>query len=251
MQLFDYSELMRVIDNVEIREQQEKDMALTNLKERYKELEKTLINSGIFDDWNRLKELCSKANIRLCVSHQGSCSIGRVINHEEDFKYCQEYRDEGIFSKCMDSGSHWSDYYGFIYTAEKELVWKITHTTNTHWFEGFAVEKIEEKYQTRISLLETFLNTYEDYRNFQLKRIHENLETRIKPEDLMFNEENILMKYYDTHLKNYCIPVNEYTGKIITEAINFLKQNKDYFLLYLSIDDGYEENMWCITNFLE
>ena len=184
MKLFDYSELIKVIENVKFREQKEKDMALTNLKERYKELEKTLINSGIFDDWNRLKELCSKANIRLCVSHQGSRSIGRVINHKEDFKYCQEYRDEGIFSKCMDSGSHWSDYYGFIYTAEKELVWKITHTTNTHGFDGFAVEKIEEKYQTRISLLETFKNTYEDYRDFQLKKIEEKFKSRIKPEDI-------------------------------------------------------------------
>ena len=184
MKLFDYSELIKVIENVELREQKEKDMALTNLKERYKELEKTLINSGIFDDWNRLKELCSKANIRLCVSHQGSCSIGCVINHKEDFKYCQEYRDEGIFSKCMDSGSHWSDYYGFVYTTEKELVWKITHTTNTHCFEGFAVEKIEEKYQTRIQLLETFKNTYEDYRKFQLKKIEEKFKSRIKPEDI-------------------------------------------------------------------
>lgn len=185
MKLFDYSELIRVIDNVELREKKEEAMALTNLKEKYKELEKTLIKSGILDDWNRLKQLCSKADVRLCVSHQGNQSIGRIIGHEEDFKYCQEYRDEGIFSTCMSSGSHWSDYYGFIYTAEKELVWKITHTTKTHWFEGFAVEKIEEKYQTRIYLLETFKNTYEDYRNFQLKKIEEKFNSRIKLEDII------------------------------------------------------------------
>lgn len=185
MKLYDYSELIRVIDNIEIREEREKTMDLINLKERYKELERTIIKSGILDDWNRLKQLCSKADVRLCVSHQGSQSIGRIIGHKEDFKYCQEYRDEGIFSTCMSSGSHWSDYYGFIYTAEKELVWKITHTTKTHWFEGFAVEKIEEKYQTRIYLLETFKNTYEDYRNFQLKKIEEKFNSRIKLEDII------------------------------------------------------------------
>lgn len=58
-------------------------------------------------------------------------------------------------------------------------------------------------------------------------------------------------KYYDAMYGNYCIPVAEYTEKIDREVKEFLKEHTDYFLMYLSVDYGYEENMWCITNWLE
>jgi hypothetical protein len=193
MKLFDYSELIKVIENVELREQKEKDMALTNLKERYKELKKTLINSGIFDDWNRLKQLCAKADIRLCVSHQGNKSMGRIINHPDDFKYCKEYRDNGLFCECMSSGSSWSDYFGFNYETDKSFNWHITHNTSYHGFEWFKTE--DEEYKTKISLLETFKNTYEDYRDFQLKKIEEKFKSRIKPEDIKGGDKMILSTF--------------------------------------------------------
>ena len=58
-------------------------------------------------------------------------------------------------------------------------------------------------------------------------------------------------KYYDKHCGNFCIPVTEYTAEIQHEAEVFLMEHTDYFLMYLSTEDGYEENMWCITNWLE
>jgi hypothetical protein len=59
-----------------------------------------------------------------------------------------------------------------------------------------------------------------------------------------------MKKYYDAMLGNYCIPVIEYTAKIEQEVKEFLKANRDYFLMYLSADDGYWEDMWFVTNFL-
>ena len=112
MKMFDYSELVRVIGNVEIREERERCEGVLKLKERYEELERSLIESGIFDDWNRLKQLCAKAKVRLCVSHQSEHSIGCVFG-VGDFKYCLEYDDKGRIQKLMSGGSHWSDYYGF------------------------------------------------------------------------------------------------------------------------------------------
>lgn len=58
-------------------------------------------------------------------------------------------------------------------------------------------------------------------------------------------------KYYNYHCGNYCIPITEYTKEMEQEVKDFLKTHRDYFLMYLSIDDGYEENMWCVTNWLE
>ena len=184
MKMFDYSELIRVIDNVEIREEKERMNGIFALKERYKELEHSLIESGILDDWNRLKQLCLKANVRLCVSHIGKGSIGYVLG-VGDFRYCNVYADNGIIKKCMSSGSYWSDYYGFVYEPDKGIVWKKYHTTNTHFFEGFKEGQDEEKYETKIYLLETFRDTYEHYREFQLMKIQEKFGERIKTEDII------------------------------------------------------------------
>lgn len=183
MKLFNYDELVRVIGNVEDREERERNQEIVNIKEQYINLKRDIINSGILDDWYRLKQLCSKADIRLCVSHQGSESMGRIIGHPEDFKYCQEYKDNGSFRKCMSSGSSWSDYFGFVYTTETGFNWNILHTSSYHGFEWFKTE--EEEYKTKILLLETFKNTYEDYRDFQLKKIEKKFENRIKTEDII------------------------------------------------------------------
>jgi hypothetical protein len=67
----------------------------------------------------------------------------------------------------------------------------------------------------------------------------------------VYNTMKHSMKYYDTMCGNYCIPTKEYTEEIEQEVKEFLKANRDYFLMYLSADDGYEEDMWCITNWLE
>ena len=184
MKMFDYSELIRVIDNVEIREEKEKVMGVFNLKERYNELERFMVESGMLDDWNRLKWLCAKAKVRLCVSHLGNNSIGYMLG-VGDFRYCNEYDDNGMIRKCMSSGSHWGDDYGFTYEADKGIVWKISHMTNTHWFNGFSEAQEKEKYETRIHLLETFRDTYENYRTFQLKKIEEKFANRINIEDII------------------------------------------------------------------
>ena len=189
MKLFDYSELIRVIDNVEIREEKERDMEIVCLKERYKRLENSIVESGILDDWHRLKKLCVKAGVRLCVSHQCENSIGCVLGHTEDFKYCKEYNDNGTFKTTMSSGSGWEDTYGFCYDEFNGIVWKIWHTSDFQLFKGFEDGEEKKKYETRIKLLETFRDTYEDYRSFQLNKIENKFETRIKMEDIIRAED--------------------------------------------------------------
>ena len=184
MKMFDYSGLIRVIDNVEIREEKERVMDLLKKKEKCNKLERFLVESGILDDWNRLKYLCAKAKVRLCVSNMGDNSIGYVLGiNDYGYGYCKEYDDNGMIKKLMSSGSHWSDYYGFTYEADKGIIWKAYHTTNTHHFNRFRNE--DEEYETKINLLETFKNTYEIYREFQLKKIEDKFATRIKVEDIL------------------------------------------------------------------
>ena len=184
MKMFDYSELIRVIDNVEMREEREKMMALLSLKEKCEKLEQSLIESGIFDDWNRLKQLCAKANVRLCVSNQGSNSMGIRLGLD-DYGYGHEYQDQGFFGTIMSSGSHWCDRYGLTYESDKGLIWTIHHTTSSYMFVGFKEGQEEKKWSTRMRLLETFRDTYEDYRNLQLQNIEDKFATRIKAIDIV------------------------------------------------------------------
>ena len=185
MKLFDYSELVRVIDNVKVREEEERTMEILSLKEKCEALECSLIENGILDDWDRLKQLCSKAGVRLCVSHIGMDSIGYVLG-VGDYTYCNVYSDKGSIRKVMSSGSSWSDYYGFTYSAERGIVWETVNTSSRFYlFKGFGEGKEADKYATRIYLLETFRDTYEDYRDFQLKKVEEKWQSRIKTADII------------------------------------------------------------------
>lgn len=184
MQMFDYSELIRVINNVEIREENERIRGILKLKEKYEALERSIIESGMLDDWSRLKELCASAKVRLCVSCIGQYSIGYVLG-VGDHSYCYEYEDNGLIKKCMSSGSSWGDYYGFDYEPDKGVVWKVYHHTSYHGFDGFREGEDKKKYETKIYLLETFRDTYENYRKFQLKKIEEKFANRIKTEDII------------------------------------------------------------------
>lgn len=184
MKMFDYSELIRVIGNVEMREEKEKMMEILSLKEKYEKLEQSLIMSGILDDWNRLKQLCAKAGVRLCVSHLAEYSIGYVLG-VGDFRYCNVYDDQGRIKKLMSSGSTWGDYYGFVYDSGIGIVWKSFHTTTPFGFKGFKESQEKEKYETRIYLLETFRDTYEHYRMFQLQKIENKFGARVKVEDIL------------------------------------------------------------------
>ena len=60
-----------------------------------------------------------------------------------------------------------------------------------------------------------------------------------------------MKKYYNMHCGNFCIPITEYTAEIEQEVKEFLKTHREYFLMYLSTDDGYDIDMWCVTDWLE
>ena len=167
-----------------MREEKEKVLEVLNLKEKSEKLECSLIESGILDDWNRLKQLCTKAGVRLCVSHLAEHSIGCVLG-VGDYTYCNIYDDQGRIKKLMSSGSTWGDYYGFVYNPNQGILWTSFHTTRPFGFKGFGENQEKAKYETRIYLLETFRDTYEHYRDFQLNKIAEKFESRVKVEDIL------------------------------------------------------------------
>ena len=104
---------------------------------------------------------------------------GALMN---DFDY---FRDNGTFAKLMSSGSHWGDYFGFSY-KDREFKWKIWHSTNTTLFNSFDSEDAE--INVKINLIETFMKTYEEYRNIQLQRLYAKMGTTIEEIEKIKND---------------------------------------------------------------
>lgn len=58
-----------------------------------------------------------------------------------------------------------------------------------------------------------------------------------------------MKRFYNPSCGNYLIPVSAYSLNMDLKVKEFLKEHREYSLIYLSVKDGYEENMWCVTNF--
>lgn len=175
MEILNYTNLLKVIDNIEIREEKEDIERTLDMEKEYELLELKLKKSGLLDDWYGLKQVCRKVNVRLLP--YGSNLTSSMF----------KFADIGSYECCMSSGSHWSDYYGFTYTPENGITWKVWHTTNTHLWGGFGESREEQrsKYRYRIAAIEKFMDSYEKYREFQLPKIEEALKDRVKPEDII------------------------------------------------------------------
>lgn len=57
-------------------------------------------------------------------------------------------------------------------------------------------------------------------------------------------------KYYDFMVGNFAIPTAEFTIGVLNDTLEFIKRNREYFILFCSHEDGYEEDFYCVTNFL-
>ena len=172
MRLYNYDNLLKTIREIKTSKIIAENERTINKKNKLLRMENELKSSGILDDWYDLKKICREFDIRI-MPYGGWNEIkqGALMN---DFEY---FRDNGTFAKLMSSGSHWGDYFGFSY-KDREFKWKIWHSTNTTLFNGFDSEDTE--INVKINLIETFMKTYEEYRNIQLQRLYAKMGTTIE-----------------------------------------------------------------------
>ena len=164
MKIYDYSNLLQAVRETNTNKIIAENNRIADKKNTLSKLEMELKESGLLDDWYDLKRLCREANVRI-MPYGGwdESQFGKLM---EDYEYSQ---DNGTFSQCMSSGSHWCDMFGFSY-KDREFRWKIWHTTNSTLFTEFENEDIE--IGTKIKLIELFMERYEEYRSVQLQRIY-------------------------------------------------------------------------------
>lgn len=164
MKRYDYSGLIKVIGEIKTNQTKAINEELLSKKQRLADLENEVITSGMLEDWEQLKTTCRQVGIRL-FPYGGYNSV--VNKNEENTSVLMNnsyFQDEGMFA--TSCGVHRYNY-GFIY-KDGSIVWQ-------WWFIGkpvndsFCSEK--EKIATKISILEKFLDTYEEYREIQLQRV--------------------------------------------------------------------------------
>lgn len=164
MKVYNYSNLLQVIRDINTNKTMAENDRITDKKNKLLKLEMELKTSGLLDDWYDLKKLCREANVR--IMPYGGWDEEKQEPLINNYQY---FADNGMFMKCMSSGSHWSDYFGFSY-KDKDFKWKTCHTTSSVFFNGFNDEITE--LITKIKLIKLFMETYEEYRNIQLQRIY-------------------------------------------------------------------------------
>ena len=56
------------------------------------------------------------------------------------------------------------------------------------------------------------------------------------------------IKYFDPHSGNFCIPVEDFTSEVQKDTVEFLKEKRySYAVCYLSEEDGYDNDFYCVT----
>ena len=164
MKRYDYSGLIKVIGEIKTNQTKAINEELLSQKQRLADLENEVITSGMLEDWVELKRTCRQVGIRL-FPYGGYNSV--VNKNEENTSVLMEnsyFQDEGMFA--TPCGVHRHNY-GFVYKDGK-IVWQ-------WWFIGRSVNDSfcseKEEISTKISILERFLDTYEEYREIQLQRV--------------------------------------------------------------------------------
>ena len=164
MKRYDYSGLIKVIGEIKTNQTKAINEELLSQKQRLADLENEVITSGMLEDWVELKRTCRQVGIRLFPYGGYNSVVNKTEENTSVLMNNSYFQDEGMFA--TSCGGHRYNY-GFIY-KDGSIVWQ-------WWFIGkpvndsFCSEK--EKIATKISILERFLDTYEEYREIQLQRV--------------------------------------------------------------------------------
>lgn len=173
MKLYDYTNLLKVVNEIDLETSKLNNMKEMTLKNKYLELERKLLDSGLLEDWCGLSKLGY-------TDYYNRWRSERLNNIYTDSKEFIEYDRDWRIKIMMSSGSHWSDYlciYPRSSVNQGKLVWCITHTTHTQLFKQF--KNVEQEYKTKILMIEALMETYEEYRDFMLARLAENIGKKL------------------------------------------------------------------------
>lgn len=186
MTIYDYSDLLKMIVNINTDKIIAENERTMNNKNRLAKMENKLLTCGILNDWYDLKKSCKRLNVRLAPYGNWDEETQGPLMKDQNGKY---FMNNGTFSICMSSGSHWSDHFGFSY-YDKEFEWNIWHSTDYVLFSKFSNE--DSEIETKIKLIQLFLSHYEEYRSVQLDRINKKM-SKISKETKEIKDEQAAM----------------------------------------------------------
>ena len=179
---YDYTELLKTMNEMEMEKNCLLELEKMNAKNRYIELEKKVLESGILEDFKGLykvqRELWSSG---LSYTRFKNKYLDKVYNSSLHF----------IEYDCNFIGSHVNvrrgtcstitlGYYTLVLTRTDgdSLVWSLTDR-NGKKYDCFEND-VAKHYETKSLILKTLLETYDDYRAYVLERVNEKLNEKAK-----------------------------------------------------------------------
>lgn len=152
MKLYDYSGLLKAIGDIQADQKKALNERLFSHKQQLIDLENKVISSGLLQDWENLKSICRKAHVSLDVA-----------DTKLDF-----YKLNGLVAIYQLSVYNYLHYdFGFTYTNNK-LIWQWVTPKG-------EFETEESEILCKLKLLNTFMDTYEEYRDIQLQRVFDKM----------------------------------------------------------------------------
>lgn len=148
MKKYDYSGLLKSIGDMRTDREKAVNERLFSRKQQLLDLENKVVSSGMLEDWVGLKDVCRKAKV---------CLNPAENNYDN-------YKGNGVFGVyTISSYNYLSQDFGFI-LKDGNLVWKWENDKG-------RFESEEQEINIKIKVLNSFLDTYEEYRDFQLQRV--------------------------------------------------------------------------------
>ena len=104
MKIYNYNNLLEMVREIKTNKIIAESKRTLCKKEKLLRLENELKSSGMLDDWYDLKRTCRELNVR--IMPYGGWDETKQGVLMEDYEH---FQDNGTFSQCMSSGSHWRD----------------------------------------------------------------------------------------------------------------------------------------------
>jgi hypothetical protein len=177
MNIYDYSNLLTVIDELDVEKAKLINKKEMNEKNRLIDLENELNNSGMLEDWKGLIEAMKKAGVRGCPCPN---RLPGMAQFGDNYRFV--YRVNG------GSSGYREDY--FALTIEDKHIKTSKKFGYCKWSTGYGSERQIDifaeygqnpemhKVRVKTTLIKEFMENYPKYREFKLKEIYEAIGKR-------------------------------------------------------------------------
>lgn len=173
MQLHDYSNLLNVIDELDLEKVRLTNTIEANEKTELARLEKELLNSGMLKDWHDLVEVLTRAKVRGCPYPNMLPGTAQFMDNYT-FTYHVNSRSSG----------YRQDYHGIKPNGISNTISYVTWSNGygseekVDIFAAYGHDPVMRKVRVETTLIKDFMNAYPLYKEIKLKEVYAKIDKK-------------------------------------------------------------------------